>query len=105
MAGLVHYMKTNDTRPYLQVQLLNPDGTPQDLTGKAVTFVMKRGGTVKINAAASLVVANEGLVEYRWGGAGNTDTTGEFQAEFVVNGIDTYPKEGYITVIFQQDLA
>lgn len=89
MAGLVHYMKTNDTRPYLQVQLLNPDGSAQDLTGKAVTFVMKQGSTVKIDAAASLVIANEGLVEYRWGGTGDTDTVGEFQAEFVVNGIDT----------------
>lgn len=105
MAGLVHFMKRNDTRPYLQVQILNPDGSARDITTDTITFVMKLGSTVKINAAMVKVVAAEGIAEYRWGGAGDTDTAGEFQAEVVLNGNDTYPKEGYITVIIGADLA
>lgn len=104
MAGLVFPMKTNDTKPPLQVQCFNPDGSVRDLTGHVVTFVMKRAGVVKVNAAAVLVNAAQGIVEYGWALA-DTDTVGEFQAEFVIDGNDTYPKEGYITVIFGQDLA
>lgn len=102
--GLVHYMKTNDTEPPLQVQIFNPDGTERDLTGAAVTFVMKRAGATKVDAPMTPVLVTRGIMEYQWD-AGDTDEPEEFQAEVVVNGIDTYPKDGYITVIFSQDLS
>lgn len=104
MAGLIFNMKANDTRPPLQIQVFNPDGSERDLTGHVVTFVMRRGDDVKVDAAMTPVVQARGIMEYQWDLA-DTDTVGEFQAEVVIDGNDTYPKDGYITVIFSQDLA
>lgn len=97
-------MKKDDLRPYLQVKLFNPDGTARNVSGDVVTFVMEdTDGTNKINAAATQVNGAGGIVEYRWQ-VGDTDTAGEFRAEFTINGIDTFPKEGYIVVSIIDDL-
>lgn len=92
-------MWKNDLRPYLQTQILNPDGTPRDLTGQLVQFNMGLLGQArKINLQpTTLVAAALGVVEYRWV-AGDTNTEGDFRANFVVNGIDTYPKGSFILV-------
>jgi hypothetical protein len=92
-------MWVGDTKPYLQVQILNPDGTPRDLTGQLVQFNMGLVGQPrKINlGVVTLVVASQGIVEYRWV-AGDTNTDGDFRATFVVNGSDTYPKDSFILV-------
>lgn len=96
-------MKTDDLRPYLQVQIFNSDGSPRDLTGDIVTFIMKKDDTIKVNAPATLILATQGIVEYRWQ-AGDTDEEGSFRGEFEINGIDTYPKEGFIVIEFGEDL-
>lgn len=103
--SLMHAMKTGDLRPYLQVKIFNPDGTPRDLTEDIVTFNMKdAAGVLVINdGAVTPVLASQGVMEYRWE-AGETDDAGVFRGEMVINGIDTYPKEGYITIQFTEDL-
>lgn len=98
-------MKKGDRRPYLQVQIFNPDDTPMNLTGKTVTFTMGTiDATPKVNAAATLVNASQGIVEYQWAAA-DCDTPGTYRAEFVIDGIDTYPKQGYIIVEVNDDVG
>lgn len=103
--SLLHKMKRHDLRPYLQVKIFNPDGTARDLTGDLINFNMKdtSGNLVVDNQIATLVLASQGLVEYRWQ-AGDTDGAGVFRGEFVINGIDTFPKEGYIQIEITEDL-
>lgn len=92
-------VKRGDTRPYLQVQILNPDGSPYDLTGHVVTFRMGLPGQArKVDGGnVTIVQATAGIVEERWQ-AGDLDTIGEYRAEFVIDGNDTYPKDGYVIV-------
>jgi aspartate 1-decarboxylase len=103
--SLKHSMKTGDLRPYLQVKIFNPDGTPRNVVGDIIEFDMKSAsGNLVINGAAMTAVnAAQGIVEYRWQ-EGETDEAGIFRAEVVINGVDTFPKEGYITVEFAEDL-
>lgn len=65
-------------------QLLNPDGTPINLTGQTVAFRMVDGtGAVKINnAAAVLVDATVGKIRYDWAEA-DVDTPGQYWAWFI----------------------
>lgn len=103
--SLKHSMKTGDLRPYLQVKIFKPDGTPRDVTEDILEFDMKNAsGNLVINGAAMTKVnAAQGIVEYRWA-EGETDEAGICRAEVVINGVDTFPKEGYITVEFTEDL-
>lgn len=103
--SLIHRMKTGDLRPYLQVKIFNPDGTPRDVSADIVTFNMKApNGTLVINDGVMWAVnAVQGIVEYRWE-AGETDDPNIFRGEVVINGIDTFPKDGYITIEFTEDL-
>lgn len=101
--GNVFEMKRNDLLPALQVQFLNPDGTPRDITGLPVIFHMRKGNSLKVSTPATMVVASQGICEYRWS-EGDTDEVGTFRAEFEVSGMDTYPKGGYIVVIIIEDL-
>lgn len=103
--SLIHRMKTGDLRPYLQVKIFNQDGSARDLTGDIVTFNMKApDGTLVIDDGAMTgVIMSQGIVEYRWL-AGQTDEANIFRGEVVINGVDTFPKEGYITIEFTEDL-
>lgn len=91
--------KKGDRQPALQVQITNPDGTPRDITADIITFNMgKPGAAKKVNAGATTTVAaTNGIVEYRWG-VNDLDTVDEYRAEFVLNGNDHRPKDGYIIV-------
>lgn len=93
-------MKAGDTKPPLQVQILNPDGSPRDITADVVLFNMGLPGqTRKVNGEPVFKMApTQGVCEYRWG-ANDLNVPGvEYRATFVINGTDTYPKEGYILV-------
>lgn len=75
-----------------------------DLTGATVAFVMTakpHGGAVKVNSATATVVsATGGTVRYDWG-ATDTDTLGEYRAEFVATfagGRRSYPQAGYLEI-------
>ena len=107
--GAVFVIKQNDRQPYLYATLLQADGAPVDLTGATVKFVMQKqdGTALKVNADAIIINAPEGTVEYRWA-AGDTDTPGNYRAEFKVlfaGSQMTVPNAEYITVRIEKGLG
>lgn len=95
----VFVITQGDRLPYLTALLLQPDGTAQSLTGvSGVKFHMRpQGGAVLINAAASILDAPNGKVQYQWG-VSDTATVGTYEYEFEVNfggGVTmTFPNSG-----------
>ena len=102
-------IKTNDTSPKLSVTLTDALGTPIGLAGCAARFHMKAFGasSLKIDAEASIEDAVNGIVEYSWQ-AGDTDTAGTYYGEIEVtygdNTVETFPNNGYFTIIIKEDL-
>lgn len=77
-------IKQSDTLPVLSATLKDAAGAAIDLTGATVTFRMRRRGRtgpLKIDAAATVVSALAGTVQYAWA-SGDTDTPGSYDAEF-----------------------
>jgi hypothetical protein len=78
-------------------------------TATGVTFIMrpKAGGLVKVNSAAVIETAASGVVRYDWA-TGDTDTPGEYQAEWEViwpgPKTQTFPTETYHTIAVLADL-
>ncbi len=105
------YIKTDNTGPDLEIQFLDEDGDPVNITGNtALTFSMreKRSGTVKVDAvAATPVEVTTGTVKYVWSAA-NTDTAGEYEAEFsctLSSGqIISFPNNGYILILISESI-
>ena len=101
-------MKANDRLPTVQAQLFI-GGTPVNLTGATVTFIMrpKSGGAVKVNSSAVVVSAADGVVRYDWIAA-DTNTPGDFRAEWEVTFSDgkqqTFPTASHHTVQIVEDL-
>jgi len=85
----IFFIKAGDTSPAIQGTLERPAGTPINLTGASVVFVMrKRGADVDtVNAAASLVTPASGVVKYEWQ-TGDTDDAGTYDAEWKVTFAD-----------------
>jgi hypothetical protein len=79
------FLKQGDRLPFFEVVLKNADGTTVNLTGATVVFRMaKPGSAPKVNAAADIIGApTNGTVKYHWTAA-DTDTPGEFWAEWIV---------------------
>lgn len=102
------YLKKGDRLPALAATLKQSDGTPVNLTGATVVLYMADStGSLKIDGASVTVVsAAAGTVSYAWG-ATDTDTDGNFSAEFVVTigGLEqTVPSKGAFRVIIAEDL-
>lgn len=103
-------IKRNDRSPAYEVTLEAPAGTPVDLTGCSVKFIMTLEGssTAKVDAAAVVDSAADGEVSYSWG-ATDTDTAGLYRAEWQVTfagGIKrTFPADGYLYVNVVADLG
>lgn len=79
-------LKKNDRLPLARAELTDANGAALDLTGATVTFKMRRWGTetLKIaSASATVIDAPGGVVQYSWA-AGDTDTPGTYDGEFVV---------------------
>lgn len=103
-------MKKGDRRPRYRAAL-TIDNQPVNLTGATgVRFIMKSSptaSTAKVDAAATVIDANNGIVEYAWTGT-DTDTAGEYVIEFEVNWSgekQTFPSFNYFTASIQPDLA
>lgn len=102
-------LKSHDRLPAIRAAL-STAGEPVDLTAATgVTFIMKatQGNTVKVNAAATIVSAEEGVVQYEWLAA-DTDTAGEYIAEWQVvwsgGKKQSFPTLSYHTVSILADL-
>lgn len=103
------YMKQNDTQPRMLATLQDGDEVAINLTGASVRFHMRTlAGTLKTDAAATIVTAASGIVRYDWAAA-DTDTVGTYQAEFEVTypdaTVETFPNSGYIRVEITDDIA
>jgi len=102
-------MKKGDRLPILRAQLLDSEDVPIDLTGASVQFRMRprSGGALKVNAAATVVDAPAGIVEYAWA-ALNVDTEGLFVGEFavtLVGLIQTVPSSGVVLIVIEDVLS
>ena len=107
------YMKQNDTKPVLRVDLIDANDQAVTLTGATVKFSMRvePAGAVKVNkATASIVDAVKGTVEYPWVADGSdTNTSNDYQGEFEVTfaggAVQTFPGRSYIAVHLIDDVA
>ena len=102
-------IKTNDTSPKLAVTLEDALGNAIGLAGCSARFHMKAFGasSLKIDAVASIENDVLGIVEYAWTGT-DTDTAGTYYGEIEVtyadNSVETFPNNGYFTIIIKEDL-
>lgn len=100
-------IKRADREPAIECAL-TVGGSPVDLSGTIVRFIMREEGTsvAKVNAVAT--VTGSGTVMYAWG-ATDTDKAGLFRAEWEVTfagGLKrTFPSDGYLYVNVVADLG
>jgi hypothetical protein len=109
-------IKQGDLAPPLQATLTDSKNQKMNLTGNlGIQFQMKlrqhaqnEAVALKVDAAGSVVgAATDGVVKYEWVGA-DTDTIGEYIAEFKVTQSDgkprTVPNPTFITVRVVADI-
>lgn len=104
-------IKQGDTRPSIEVQLLDENREPQDLqTAEGVDFHMKSVDTQEVVVDGSAVILNvdEAKVAYEWS-SGDTDIPGRHEAEFEVlfpqQDNETFPNDGDIEVYITEEIA
>lgn len=103
------YWKAHDTAPTIQVQLKDSTGTPVNVTGASVKFIMKSagGGSPKVNASGAIVDGPTGIVSYTPIGT-DTDTAGTYNVEWQITygggAKQTFPDPGYNTLTVTADL-
>jgi hypothetical protein len=102
MTSMIFNIKQGDLLPVIQATALQADGTPLNLTGATVVFRMRKhlATTWKVNSAGAVVTPASGIVSYTWI-AGDTDTVGVYEAEFLatIGGKpQTLPTVGFMTV-------
>lgn len=105
-------LKYRDTRPSLQAQLRNPDGTVFDLAGTTSwrLHVRLEGGGVVTRAMTKVGADSAGTVQYVWQEADWAElTVGRHEMEYEVLGPDgfraTFPNNTYDTLAVTQDLG
>ena len=107
---MTFYIKQNDTSPALQATLKDSDNNAVNLTGASVSFKMRLigGTTLKTNHTATIFNASNGVVTFNWRSS-DTDTAGDYQAEFQVtysdSSIETFPNNGYIRIEIIDDIG
>ena len=97
-------IKRNDTGPDLEVQCLDEDGDPVDISGYgSITFKMRnmKTGITKVDSPASPVSITNGRIKYVWQAA-DTNIGAEYEGEFkVVMGTGqtiTFPNNTFIKI-------
>lgn len=102
-------IKRGDTRNCIKAVLKGANGSVVDLTGCAVRFLMAPFNRLPtIDREAHIEDAGNGEVWMVWA-PGETDAAGFYQAEFEVTYQDgkreTFPNNGYISLLIQNDLG
>ena len=101
------HIKQDDTRPYIKGTVKNELGVAQNVSlANAILFSMETRDSMspKINRAAAVAVdAPNGVVEYRWTGANDTDTPGIYFGEFIIDwdgagDEQKVPNDGYLII-------
>jgi phage baseplate assembly protein gpV len=95
-------IKRRDTAPPFTATCTDADGDAVDISNATIRFHMEdSSGTVKVDAAADIVLGTAGTVRYDWAAA-DTDTAGHFKAEVEVTFADgtirTFPTTNFATV-------
>lgn len=105
------FIKQSDTAPPIVVVLNDASEDAVDLsTSSSIMFIMsnKLTGEVVVEAAADLLDADSGQVQYQWQ-TGDTDAAGVYKAEFEVTWddgtIETFPNSKYISIKVVVDLG
>ena len=102
-------IKTNDTSPKLAVTLEDASGNEINIAGANARFHMKsfEATSLKVDAPMTITDASGGTLQYSWVNA-DTDTAGTYYGEIEVtyadNTVETFPNNGYFTVIVKEDL-
>jgi hypothetical protein len=112
MSSTPFFIKQGDTSPAILVELTPAD---TDLTGATeIVFNMRQRNlaTTKISRAPAVLVSPSGPAQlrYDWSEAnGDTDTDGDFEAEFEVTrsdgSVETFPNDSYIDIIIRKEIA
>lgn len=105
-----HTLKSGDDLIDLRVKLVD-DGDPFNLDDSTDTVTMKMrrsdGDTLVVDDTMTIDDGARGLVSREWS-SGETDTTGTFEAEFVVDDGTgskvTFPSLGYFIIRVQEGL-
>lgn len=104
-------IKEGDRRPSVTMQALDAVGAPVNFgVGATAKFIMTRKGeaTPTVNAAATIVDATLGKLQYDWA-TGNTDAAGVYDAEFEVTFGDgrklSIPNFEHLVVVIHEDLG
>jgi len=107
-------IKEGDTAPALKATLKRGDGDVVDLTGvQNIEFYLEdalEGIIVEddLSGNVSIVSASDGLIQYAWQD-GDTDITGQKQAEFSVTfpsgDTETFPNSEYLYITVQNRLS
>lgn len=115
MAGLppvaaIFTIKRHARRPYIRIAVKDKNGDAFDLAGAlTATFIMYDSeGVEKVSSPGVLASPlTDGVIYYAWG-ATDTDTAGQFRAEFdvVYTGGEklTLPVKGALSVRIYEDL-
>ena len=109
-ASATFVIKRHARRPYLRLSVKDQNGDAFDFTGAlSVTFYMYTpAGTMKVSSPGVIVSPlTSGIIYYAWG-ATDTNTAGEYRAEFDVmyTGGEklTIPVKGNLVVRIYDDL-
>lgn len=107
-------IKRNDTSPSLEVQLLDADKNPVNLTNATAVFNMgtRDGETLVDGEDVTIVTAASGIVRYDWqeGDTSQAGThNGEVEVTFFGGKVETFPKSkspnrNFIQVIIPEDI-
>jgi len=102
-------VKQNDRKPAAPATIKRGDTVVNLTTATSVTFKLRpmRRVDLTVDAAATVLVAASGTVEYRWA-AGDTDDAGQYYAEWEVlwndGTTETFPTMGYDVCVIHADL-
>lgn len=106
----IFYIKEGDSAPLITATLKNPDGSNfslNDVSGVDIIVAGARGGDNIINDRVDIVDKDEGVVRYRFDST-DTSTYGryrvEFQVEYDGGVVETFPNDGYHTIMIQRNL-